>query len=328
MPVLPRILLAALVSCCASAQLKPDFTRDVRPILESRCWACHGDKLQMHGLRLDHRAEAIKGGGSGVPAIVPGSSAKSLLIRYVAGLDKDVVMPPAGPRLKPADIEILRGWIDGGAEWPGDAEARPAHDKRSEHWAFQPVSGPAVPDIKSSWVRNPIDAFVLAKLQSKGWQPADPATPRALLRRVYLDLNGLPPTIEEQEAFLKDPSRFDQLVDDLLARPAYGERWGRHWLDVVRFAETNGYERDATKPNAWRYRDYVIRAFNHDKPFDRFVLEQLAGDELPERLGRNLHRAGLLSPRPLGRRAGRSADRPLRSARRHREHDVAGVSRA
>ncbi len=236
----------------------------------------------MHGLRLDHRAEAVKGGGSGVPSIVPGSSAQSLLIRYVAGLDKDVVMPPSGPRLKPADIEILRAWIDSGAEWPGDVEARPAAAKQSKHWAFQPLSKPEAPDVKSPWVRNPIDAFVLAKLQSKGWQPSAPATPRALLRRVYLDVNGLPPTIEEQEAFLKDPSRFEQLVDDLLARPAYGERWGRHWLDVVRFAETNGYERDATKPNAWRYRDYVIRAFNRDKPFDRFILEQLAGDELPD----------------------------------------------
>jgi len=139
-----------------------------------------------------------------------------------------------------------------------------------------------VPEIKSDWVRNPIDAFVLEKLQARGWKPASAAEPRALLRRMYMDLNGLPPSLAEQDAFLKDPARLEALVDELLSRPAYGERWGRHWLDLVRYAETNGYERDATKPNAWRYRDYVIRAFNDDKPFDRFILEQLAGDELPD----------------------------------------------
>jgi hypothetical protein len=277
-----RILaLATVLLACAQAQSSPDFAHDVRPLLESRCWTCHGSKLQMHGLRLDHRADALKGGGSGVPAIVPGASAQSLLIKYVAGLDKDVVMPPAGPRLKPAEVELLRTWIDDGAQWPGDTEAQTT-SKHSEHWTYQPVSNPAVPDVKSKWVRNPIDAFVLAKLQARDWKPAQPASPRALLRRLYLDLTGLPPTLAEQQAFLKDPNLVAPLVDDLLGRPSYGERWGRHWLDVVRYAETNGYERDATKPNAWRYRDYVIQAFNQDKPFNRFILEQLAGDELPE----------------------------------------------
>ncbi len=276
-----RILAAVLLVSGAHAQQKPDFAQDVRPILESRCWACHGSKLQMHGLRLDHRSDALKGGGSGVPAIVPGSSAQSLLIKYVAGLDKDVVMPPAGARLKPAEVDTLRAWIDAGAVWPGDAEAQPL-SQRSKHWAFQPISRPPVPDVKSPWVRNPIDAFILEKLQARGWKPAAPAEPRALLRRVYLDLNGLPPTLAEQEAILKDPSQFERLVDDLLARPAYGERWGRHWLDLVRYAESNGYERDSVKPYAWRYRDYVVQAFNEDKPFDRFILEQIAGDELPD----------------------------------------------
>jgi hypothetical protein len=157
--------------------------------------------------------------------------------------------------------------------------------KDRKHWAFQPVAGPEVPKVKNAeWVRNPIDAFVLAKLESQGWKPADPSEPRALLRRIYLDLIGIPPTPDEQEEFLLDPSpqTFDRVVHKLLARPDYGERWGRHWLDLVRYAETNGYERDATKPSAWRYRDYVIRAFNEDKPFDHFILEQLAGDELPE----------------------------------------------
>jgi hypothetical protein len=236
----------------------------------------------MHGLRLDRRADALQGGGSGVPAIMPGSSAQSLLIKYVAGLDKDVVMPPAGPRLKPAEVDMLRAWIDAGAAWPvGQVPDLPS-EHRSNHWAFQPISHPRIPNVKSPSVRNPIDAFILEKLQARGWKPAAPADPRALLRRVYLDLVGLPPTLAEQEAFLKDPSRFDHLVDDLLARPAYGERWGRHWLDLVRYAESNGYERDAVKPQAWRYRDYIIQAFNQDKPFDRFILEQLAGDELPD----------------------------------------------
>jgi hypothetical protein len=273
-------LLAVLLGAPAWAGDKPDYARDIQPILEARCYACHGSKAQMHGLRLDRKSDALRGGGSGVPAIVPGNSALSLLIKYVSGT-ADVVMPPAGQRLKPAEIETLREWIDGGASWPG-ADDAPAVKQRSNHWAFQPVSRPQVPEVKSEWVRNPIDAFILQKLQSKGWQPAPAVSDRVLLRRVYLDLTGLPPTLEEQDLFLRYPDRFAELVDDLLARPAYGERWGRHWLDLVRFAETNGYERDATKPQAWKYRDYVIRAFNADKPYDRFIEEQLAGDELPD----------------------------------------------
>jgi hypothetical protein len=154
-----------------------------------------------------------------------------------------------------------------------------------QHWAFQPVRKPSPPAVKdATWVRNPIDAFILAPLEAEGWKPASPAAPRALLRRLYLDLIGLPPTLTEQEAFLKDrsPAAWERLIDDLLARPAYGERWARHWLDLVRYAESNGYERDATRPWIWRYRDYVIQAFNDDKPYDRFILEQLAGDELPD----------------------------------------------
>src|SRR5262245_53427153 len=160
--------------------------------------------------------------------------------------------------------------------------AEPAAGK---HWAFQPVRCPPAPEVKNrAWVRNPIDAFVLARLEARGWQPAPPAGPHALLRRMYLDVTGLPPTPREQDAFLPDPSpeAFDRLAERLLASPRYGERWARHWLDVVRYADTNGYERDADKPGVHRYRDYVIRAFNADKPYDRFVLEQLAGDELPD----------------------------------------------
>jgi hypothetical protein len=163
-----------------------------------------------------------------------------------------------------------------------DAVVKPSD---RQHWSYQPVRRPAVPKVKNAdWVRNPVDAFVLSRLEAKGWQPSPAAGPRAQLRRVHFDLVGLPPTLAEQEAFLRRPSpqHLDRVIDDLLARPAHGERWARHWLDLVRYAETNGYERDATKPHAWRYRDYVIRALNGDKPFDRFILEQLAGDELPD----------------------------------------------
>ena len=264
------------------ARTEPDFSRDIEPLFRTRCYSCHGEKVQMRKFRLDRRSDALRGGESGVPAIVPGNSAQSLLVRYVTGGDPAVVMPPAGPRLTAEQIELLKAWIDAGAKWaPGGSGEEASTAVRSKHWSFQPVSRPKIPEVRNAWVRNPIDAFVLSKLQSRGWKPADPAAPRALMRRIYLDLTGLPPTIEEQERFLARPDAAD-LVGELLARPTYGERWGRHWLDLVRFAETNGYERDATKPNAWRYRDYVINAFNQDKPFDRFVMEQLGGDELPD----------------------------------------------
>jgi hypothetical protein len=175
-----------------------------------------------------------------------------------------------------------------------DARIRP-EDRR--HWAYQAVKRPVVPAVRDrAWVRNPIDAFVLARLEANGWRPNPPAEPRALLRRVHLDLAGLPPTLAEQKAFLDDspPAALDRVIDNLLARPSYGERWGRHWLDLVRYAETNGYERDAARPEVWRYRDYVVRAFNDDKPFDRFILEQLAGDELPDANAATLIASGYL----------------------------------
>ncbi|MCI0378795.1 MAG: DUF1549 and DUF1553 domain-containing protein [Gemmataceae bacterium] len=175
-----------------------------------------------------------------------------------------------------------------------DAKIKP-HDRR--HWSFQPVVKPVLPKVKNAaWVRNPIDAFVLANLEADGWKPAEPAPSAALLRRIHLDLAGLPPTLAEQEAFLKNPApaAVDKIVDDLLARPTHGERWARHWLDVVRYAETAGYERDAAKPFVWRYRDYVIRALNDDKPFDRFILEQLAGDELEDANADTMIAAGFL----------------------------------
>src|SRR5690349_21655908 len=182
--------LAAVVALAAHAAptSAPDFVRDVQPLLAARCLVCHGSKMQMHGLRLDRRTDALRGGESGVPAVVPGNSAQSLLIRYVAGLDPKVVMPPSGPRLTAEQVALLRAWIDRGADWPGEAAPVSAAPKRSNHWAFQPLSRPAVPDMKSDWVRNPIDAFVLRKLRAHGLTPAPPAEPAALRRRVYLDI--------------------------------------------------------------------------------------------------------------------------------------------
>ena len=267
-----------------AADPEVDFAREIQPIFQERCLACHGSQTQLHGFRLDRRSDALRGGDSGVPAIVPGNSSDSLLLRYVAGLDPEVVMPPEGPPLTGEQVELLRRWIDQGAGWPQEedpSEFQPP--AASHHWAFQPVSRPALPSVLArEWVRNPIDAFVLARLEARGWKPSPPAGPRQLLRRLYLNLVGLPPNLEEQEAFLTEPGEasYRQTIEDLLSRPAYGERWARHWLDLVRYAESNGYERDGAKPHAWKYRDYVIRSFNRDKPFDRFVLEQLAGDEL------------------------------------------------
>ncbi|HZT31753.1 MAG TPA: PSD1 and planctomycete cytochrome C domain-containing protein [Bryobacteraceae bacterium] len=274
-----------VVLCCLAvwvcAAEGPDFTRDVQPILAARCFPCHGSQTRMHHLRLDRRADALAGGESGKPAIVPGKSAESLLIQYVSGQNPKVVMPPVGAHLTSEQVNTLRAWIDGGAEYRQASAG-------AGHWAFQPVRRPDVPEVRDrAWVRNPIDAFVLARLEARGWKPSPPAPPQVLLRRMYLDVTGLPPTLAEQEQFARDPS-LDRLSADLLARPAYGERWARHWLDVVRYAETNGYERDAAKPSVWRYRDYVIRALNADKPFDRFILEQLAGDELEDLSGETL----------------------------------------
>ena len=282
------LLLSVMSAMAGNRELPPpapatvDFSGQVEPILRDRCYACHGANVQMNGLRLDERGHALKGGDSGLPSVIPGDSAQSLLIRFVSGLDPGKIMPKTGDRLTPEEIGLLRTWIDAGAHYAESADSSPAGEGK-DHWSFQPLTSPPVPAVKNAdWVRNPIDAFVLARLEARGWKPSPPARPEALLRRIYLDLIGLPPTPRAQQEFLEQnsPEQFDRLIGELLDRPGYGERWGRHWLDVVRYAETNGYERDATKPEVWKYRDYVIRSLNQDKPYDRFILEQLAGDEL------------------------------------------------
>ena len=233
--VLSAAGMGLLLASAVTAQPNPDFARDIQPLLQARCVSCHGSRVAMRHLRLDRRADALRGGESGVPAIVPGNSAQSLLVRYVSGLDPNVVMPPSGPRLTPEQIALLRTWIDSGAEWPGESPD-PAPSARSGHWAFQPVRRPAVPTIAERLGSEiPIDAFVLQKLAQRDWSPAPPAAPGALRRRIYADLIGLPPTLEEQARPLDTPEAVDALVDELLARPAYGERWARHWLDLVRY---------------------------------------------------------------------------------------------
>lgn len=260
-----------------------DFTREIRPLFESKCYSCHGPAKQRGDFRLDRKAAALKGGDSHAPDIVPGRSADSPLIQFIAGLDKDLVMPPKGERLSAEQISLLRAWIDQGAQWPDDGSGVSA-----KHWAWQPVKRPAVPEIgnRKSEIGSPIDAFLAAKLAEKGLSFSAPADPRTLIRRLHFTAIGLPPTPEEVAAFEREfqagkrLAAIPSLVDKLLASPHFGERWGRHWLDVVRFAESNGYETNKERKNAWPYRDWVIQAFNNDMPYDRFIAEQLAGDVL------------------------------------------------
>ena len=254
-----------------------DFQRDVRPVLAGHCYSCHGPKKQEGGLRLDRKASALKGGDNYAPAIVPGKSSDSPLWQFVAKEDADLQMPPEGERLSAAKIELLQQWIDEGAKWPDDG---PLEDR---HWAFQPVIRPTLPAVESIiWQRTPLDRFILARLESAGLSLSAEANRGTLVRRLYFNIAGLPPTPEESEAFVVDasPDAYERLADRLLASPRYGERWARHWLDVVRFAESHGFEMNQPRPNAWPYRDYVIRSFNSDLPYDQFVRQQIAGDLL------------------------------------------------
>jgi Protein of unknown function (DUF1553)/Protein of unknown function (DUF1549)/Planctomycete cytochrome C len=262
-----------------------DFDRDVRPILQKRCFECHGADTQESDLRLDVREALLKGGKSGRPAVLPGKSGKSRLIEVITGLDKKVSMPPDGARLSAAEIDTLRKWIDRGAEWSASKPTTPGPKTHSgDFWSFRPVRAPKPAQAGGGWNSNPVDTFIAAKLQTSGLNASPPADRRTLIRRLYLDLLGLPPSPREMADFLADhhPLAWDRLVDRVLNSPHYGERWARHWLDVVRFAETDGFETNVERPNAYHYRDYVIDALNTDKPYDRFVFEQIAGDAVGE----------------------------------------------
>src|SRR5216683_5493077 len=268
------------------------FESQVQPILKANCFSCHGGEEKIKGkLRLTTREGMLKGGDTG-PAVSLEKPEESLLLQAVNYASDDLKMPPKG-KLPQAQIDVLARWVKMGAPWPAEvAKTKPdkhgppeVNAETMNFWCFRPVKRPEVPAVKNAaWATNPIDHFILAKLEANGLQPAAPASKTALLRRVYYDLIGLPPSPEEVEAFLADtsPQAYEKVIDRLLASLHYGEKWGRHWLDLVRYAETNSFERDGVKPFVWRYRDYVIRAFNEDKPYDRFLKEQLAGDELDE----------------------------------------------
>ncbi|AGA27635.1 DUF1553 domain-containing protein [Singulisphaera acidiphila] len=281
------LALTATVADLPPAAMGPvDFVRDIQPIFQQACLKCHGPEKQKGGFRLDVKAAALKGGDSDTPSIVPGDSAGSPLIQFVAQIDPDIKMPPQGAPLTSEQVGLLRAWIDRGAVWPDSASAQ-SEDALKTHWAFQPVRRPAVPTIEGgspTATRQPIDAFIAAKLAEKRLVLAPEADKRTLVRRLYLVLHGLPPTPEEVAAFVADdrPGAYEELVDRLLDSPRYGERWARHWLDIMAFGETDGFEVNTPRDNAWPYRDYVIRALNADKPYPEFIKDQLVGDATGE----------------------------------------------
>lgn len=286
------VLLTARAAAAPSAEALAFFENKVRPVLVAHCYKCHGgdEKKPKGGLRLDSRAGALKGGDNG-PALLPGEPGRSRLIEAVLYQNVELQMPPKG-KLPDAAIADLTTWVKGGAAWPEEKPTAGAAAgefdlarRKREHWAWWPVRRPTVPDVKDrQWPNSAVDSFLLTQLEHKGLAPAASADRRTLLRRVTFDLIGLPPTTAEIDAFLRDeaPDAYAKVVDRLLASPAYGERWARHWLDLVRYADSRGHEFDYTAPNAWQYRDYVVRALNADVPYDRFVVEQLAGDQLAQ----------------------------------------------
>ncbi|HEX8199364.1 MAG TPA: DUF1549 domain-containing protein, partial [Isosphaeraceae bacterium] len=292
----PWILLAA-----RSATGEPDeagarfFEGTVRPLLQEQCYRCHSAEAETvrGGLRLDSR-EGLLRGGDGGPALVPGHPERSRLIEAVGYTRPDLQMPPRR-RLSRRQVADLVRWVEMGAPWLGDsastspvsasASALSEPSRRELHWAWQPVRKPAPPAARDAgWVRSSVDRFILAGLETAGLRPAPEADRRTLLRRVHFALVGLPPTAEEVEAFVADPApdALEAVVDRLLASPRFGERWARHWMDLVRYSDTLGNEADLPIPNAWRYRDYLVRALNADLPYDRLILEHLAGDLLAE----------------------------------------------
>jgi len=289
--------LAFLVFSASGSAAEPTpaqaqfFENKIRPILANNCYKCHSQQAEKvkAGLLLDTKEGVLKGGETG-PAIEPGDPEKSLLIKAVRYTDPDLQMPPKGKKLAEAEVADLVAWVKMGAPDPRIATAaqKAWADSSKKHWAWQPISRPAIPEVKdSSWPKTPVDNFILAKLEEKDLKPNPPADKRTLIRRATFDLIGLPPTPQEVDDFVKDdsPDAFAKVVDRLLASPHYGERWGRHWLDVARYSDTKGQvprqREDPNYPFAWSYRDYVIRSFNEDKPYNVFIIEQIAADKLP-----------------------------------------------
>lgn len=299
------VLLAGIVRAPAEDARERFFVDKVKPLLDSRCVSCHGPEKQKGSLRLDSREAALKGGETG-PAVVPGKPEQSLLVQAVMHTKPDLGMPPK-EKLTTNDISVLAQWIQQGAIWsktlvaasqpklaPGENLGNAWSDPRNpivrvfggqrlDLWSLKPIQRPVPPAVKNKrWVRTTVDRFVLAKLEARGLPPASEADRRTLARRLYYDLTGLPPAPEQMERFLADksPQAYDKLVEELLNSPRYGEHWARQWMDVIRYSDSNGFDWDEFRPKAWRFRDYLIRSFNADKSFDRFIKEQLAGDEL------------------------------------------------
>ncbi len=276
-----------------------DFKQDVFPLLKKHCFECHKGANPDSGYRLDVRSEVL-GYSTGDPLLVPGKSLESKLIEHVAAKDLEKRMPPdgEGKALSDKEIALLMAWIDQGFQW--DDKLLPEPNGKSDHWAFQAVVRPQVPKVKNKdWAKTKVDAFIAAKQEEKGVEPSTEASRRTLIRRLSLDLIGLPPTQEEVEAFVNPvnarPNAYRLLVDRLLDSPHYGERWGRYWLDLARWAESHGYQHDIPRPFAWRYREYVVDSFNKDKPYDRFLKEQIAGDEMQPYSDGNLVATGFLA---------------------------------
>ena len=308
--VAPALAIAAAAGLAApaAAQTAPvTFTDHVRPIMERSCWNCHGAAAQVSGLDLRTRAGALEGGARG-PALVPGRAQESRLFRMAAGLDQPA-MPLGGEALTAAEVAALRAWIDQGAHWDAAGATTAADALQAleggelppgarEYWAFQRPTRPPLP--AGGAFTHPVDRFLEAARRAAGVAAAPRADRLTLLRRAWLDLVGMPPGSDDVDAFLADTGRgaWERLIDRLLASPHYGERWGRHWLDVARYADSAGFEQDYTRPNAWRYRDYVIAAFNDDKPYNQFVREQIAGDELDHTTDETLIATGFLRAGP------------------------------
>jgi len=266
-----RLLLFLSIAAGAMAQSPVDFSKDVEPILKRSCLGCHGPAVQTNGLRFDDGVAALKGGYSG-PVILPGRATESEIIRRVTSDKSAIVMPPTGPRLSNDEVARLQSWINAGAVWPQSTRAA-AKRRGASHWAFQPIQRPA----------GSIDSFVLTRLKTEGLALSPRAKKSQLIRRLKLDLLGIPPSPEEVANFLADlrPDAYERLVEAYLDSPHYGEKWARQWLDLARYADSDGYEKDQVRPHAWRYRQWVINALNADMPFDQFTIEQIAGDLLP-----------------------------------------------
>jgi mono/diheme cytochrome c family protein len=266
-----------------------DFAKDVQPIFAESCYGCHGPKRQEVGLRFDVKEDALKGSENG-PVIVPGKSAGSRVIHAASHLG-DLKMPKKGERLTAEQVGILRAWIDQGAQWPESVAKSDGRD----HWAYKSPVRPSLPKVKGAWAQSPIDKFILARLEKENLKPSPETDKVTLLRRLSLDLIGLPPTPEEIDSFINDKSKdaFQKQVERLLKSPHYGEKWGRQWLDAARYADSDGFEKDKSR-SVWFYRDWVVKAFNSDMPYDQFVIAQLAGDQLPKRTQDDVVATGFL----------------------------------